>query len=173
MLEFPFNEVVYALFVGLEKEGPMLGQRTLFVVGDVPLPRIIECIKDDIECIYFGAGNRPGQYNQATILKLSNLVSKHLHTRPITITVEGPIIDFELLQRVPRCFWMLGESDFLGSNLEEVFELRLQRRIILKVRAGKYILTRLVSDLQCVRYDPRYDSYEDDTCLFSVRRLGQ
>ena len=59
MLDFPIGKIQYALFKGIELEGPLQGHPTLFVVGDVPLLDIYSALyENSLYNIYFGAGGR-------------------------------------------------------------------------------------------------------------------
>ena len=104
MLAFPVDKVEYAIFRGIEQEGPFKGLDTHFIVGDVPLDTIIE--NCEAEHIYFGAGGR-FDYNPHTVADLI----KHLRVqgRKTKVTVESPIVDFALLNFL---FWK-APTDFL------------------------------------------------------------
>ena len=105
MLAFPKDKVEYAIFRGIEQEGPFKGLDTHFIVGDVPLELILEnCVGTDH--LYFGAGGR-FDYNADTVRDV--VTHLRVHGRKTRITVESPVVDFYLLDFL---FWK-APSDFL------------------------------------------------------------
>lgn len=145
-LKFPRDKVEYALFEGIEREGPFKGTYTLFVVDDVPVEEILRLIQMPYSRygqIYFGAGGRFA-YNPETIKK----VHDNIDSSKTLITVEDPRIDFDLLISLVALNWMCpimwhGQPVPRGINSVEkarTMNSWIQDSVIVKIDTGKLVL---------------------------------
>lgn len=128
MLVFPPN-IEYALFKGLEQEGPLKWTRTLFVVDKVPFELIADNIKPGIEQIYFGAGGS-FVWDRHTVERMSYYFPK------IKLTIENPVIHSDLLESGHNLYWMCpimwhGKSVPEGlMSLSSIMSLSYTRELV-------------------------------------------
>jgi hypothetical protein len=94
VLAFPEDKVEYAIFSGIEQEGPFKGTDTFFLVGDVPFD-LIKSTCDEAKHVYFGAGGR-FDYNPVTVRGLADYL--YIRGRTTKLTIESPVIDLSLLR---------------------------------------------------------------------------
>lgn len=157
MLSFPEQDVEYAIFSGVEQEGPFKGIPTFFIVGDPPLQLILNTCKE-AEHIYFGAGGR-FDYNQDTVLGLL----ENLEILP-RITIENPILDLQLfidLQDILKdnFLWHLpimwhGQACTDGLNSLKQVDRELDgRNIALKIDTGYSTYSKRLSDFPYSHYN--------------------
>ena len=169
------NSKEWALFKGIEQEGPNKGALTLFVVGDVPLQKICKEIYDHrIGSVYFGAGGR-FDYNYNTV---HDLLFLNLATYPINhLFIESPKYQpaaHKLLKYKWR--WIIPfiwKGEILDEGLESIryckknlsyFE---QDEVFGKIDTG---LDVLISKLSSISYNVISKNYDADVLLASKER---
>lgn len=158
MLDFPVNKVEYALFKGIEQEGPFKGVKTLFVVGDCPLDKISNALKSDFFAqIYLGAGGR-FDYNKETV--------RQLLQKSVVVTIENPVVNYECL--VYGAHWMLPilwknqpVSDGLTSLTSVLAEGNFIESVSLKLDTGSKTFVVRLQDF--IRSD--YSDYGGDELI--------
>jgi len=100
-LKFPPASIEYAMFEGFEQEGPLKGKFTLFIVGPMPYEDILAQLSiKDYDQIYFGAGGRFDYHPKSVEVVYKNINSD------VIVTVENPVIDFDLMDSCENLHWM-------------------------------------------------------------------
>lgn len=167
-LKFPTDRVQHALFEGVEREGPLKGQFTLFVVGDVPFENIIKRVQEserEYFQIYFGAGGR-FDYNKETVRSVSEYFEVNGNELLVDITVENPIIDQVLLEDIDTLNWMcpiLWHGMAVPPAIHSLQSVRpaLREQVIVKLDTGV--------STYAIRFDEfkvsDYSDYGDDVLL--------
>lgn len=131
-LKFPKDTIEYALFEGIEQEGPHKGAPTLFVVGNVPMDVLRPYLINAYEQVYFGAGGR-FDYNPETVAEVVKMQS-------FQVVVESPEFNLELMLRLPTLHWMLPivwHGKPVEGTVNNMRDAHLVRnRVIVKVDTG-------------------------------------
>ncbi|MGI4811906.1 MAG: hypothetical protein ACRYGG_00985 [Janthinobacterium lividum] len=169
-----FENEKYALFSGIEQEGPRAGDKTLFIVGDVPANIIVEnlvALKNRTH-LYFGAGGR-FDYN-LEVLK-TFLFGFGGHSYYPDITVESPVYNEELYSLVKeyegRLKWFIP-CIYGGTPLVEglsTISSLLSKQMVddcfyLKIDAMQ---TVTISDLAYTNMNSYERGYSEDKLLVS------
>ena len=174
MLEFPVAKVAWALFRGIEQEGPNKGLKTLFVVGDVPIFEIQSKFCDiRAEVIYFGAGGR-FDYNTTTVEYLTT----HPDAPQFKLTIECPKFDYVLMKKL--CFhnkntiWVVPYvwGGYKLNGFDPLAQFTLSNyanadKIYLKVDTGERVILSKLSDCVINKYS---EGYAGDKLLLQKER---
>jgi hypothetical protein len=168
VLAFPEHKVEYAIFRGIEQEGPFKGTPTYFIVGDVPFD-LIKSTCDGAAHVYFGAGGR-FDYNPTTVVSLVDYL--YVRGRSSKITIESPVVDLSLMN-----FLKYGvEVDFLWhlpimwhglscdaglASLQKINMREFGSNVAIKIDTGYSTYSTRLSDFPY----SHYNDYADDVLL--------
>ena len=165
MLAFPEHKIEYALFEGIEQEGPFKGSPTLFVVGDVPESDTINALAahPHLTQVYFGAGGR-FDYSAATVSAIWEAYPE------LQVTVENPNIDVKLLG-FSTLHWMCpvmwhGSTLAIGLTSLKKVPSNLATRVLVKIDTG--YLTYVTPLSNFVVSD--YQEYGEDKIIMQVEK---
>lgn len=177
MLKFPIKKIEWALFTGMEQEGPNKERTdnfTLFVVGKPPVQKILDTYNDaKCNAIYFGAGGR-FEYDP---LLVRTIAKKIVLTR---ITVESPDYDPELMSVISsyarQTYWVVplvwnGKLNKDCMSLLEELALStsvfVQSKILVKVDTGSSVF---ITQLNTNFINSYKQGYADDKLLYQKER---
>jgi hypothetical protein len=184
MLSFP-KSIQWALFEGVEAEGPNQGLRTLFVVGDAPALDICKiAYTKSIKHIYFGAGGR-FDYSKAEILQFL-YINKETKLGVDRITIENPELDIDLIShgafpKYNTLTWFIPvvmrgkkttEYDVVGDLLSKIVNGRLHPKFRTRIYLKYDIAERVdIFPLMHVMHNTYEDTrYAQDILLIQKER---
>lgn len=169
MLSFPKNKIEYAMFVGIEQEGPLGNNKnikTLFVVGS-PLVKdtVREFKRRKCRAIYFGAGGR-FDYDIINVLETIEALNGNA-----LVTIESPDYDGQLFETICKltnntCYWvipfvfnskMIQKSKQVLTEMSQHLSIWWQTRILVKIDTGSSVFISQLNNNFVNNYLQGYD----------------